>query len=131
VLFALVFAACTGQRQLAGVALNAGEEQVADTIQYELIIMDPGFESWFAAHAKPVWFHSQSYLESWNRQYVMAWNSRVTSPRGNRFFETYIDYQSHIDYGIELNHKLFHYFQYVERRLRIPILPQGIRPQNL
>ena len=123
--------ACTGPGQISKISLINDVEEVADTVEYELIIIDPGFDSWFIISAKPVWYYSQSYLESWNRQYVTAWNSKVMSGRQNRFFETYIDYLPHIDYGLELNYKLFNYFQYVEKKLKVPVLPSGIRPQNL
>ncbi len=126
-----IIIACKGPGQISQISLLNDVAEVADTVEYELIIIDPGFDSWFISHAKPVWFYSQSYLESWNRQYVTAWNSKTMSGRQNRFFETYIDYLPHIDYGLELNYKLFYYFQYVERKLRVPVLPQGIRPQNL
>ncbi len=122
--------ACTGPGQMSKISLINDVEEVTDTVEYELIIIDPGFDSWFIISAKPIWYYSQSYLESWNRQYVTAWNSRVMSGRHNRFFETYIDYLPHIDYGLELNYKLFNYFQYVEIKLKVPILPSGIRPQN-
>ena len=104
---------------------------VPDSIEYALIILDPGFETWFLTQARPMWYHSQSYLESWNRQYVTAWNSKAMTGRNSRYFETFIDYQPHVDYGLELNHKLFYYFQYVEKKLRIPILPSGMGPQSL
>jgi hypothetical protein len=127
----LLLAACNAQKRTAHVIINNGEPEVSDSIEYGLIILDPGFETWFLTQARPMWYHSQSYLESWNRQYVSAWNSRAMSGRTSRYFETYIDYQPHIDYGLELNYKLFYYFQYVEKRLKIPILPSGMGPQSL
>jgi len=32
-----------------------------------------------------------------------------------------------VDYGIEINHELFYYFQYVEQVLKIQIMPGGPR----
>ncbi len=127
----VIVPSCSMQKKAAHVSITGEEGQKADSISYELIILDPGFEIWFISQSRPVWYHSQSYLESWNRQYVSAWNTRVNSGRNNRFFETYIDYQPLIDYGLELNHRLFYYFQYVEKKLKIPILPSGIGPQSL
>jgi len=126
----LVLGACTGIRESTRVSIENEKIASEDSLQYELVIIDPGFETWFVTHSKPVWFHSQSYLETWNRQYVSAWNSRYISGRWNRCCDTYIDYQFHVDYGLELNHKLYWYFRYVELKLGIAILPEGIRRQD-
>lgn len=129
--FIMAVAACTLTRETTKVSIGNSPEEDQDSIRYELIILDPGFEAWMISNARPVWFHSKTYLENWNRQYVSAWNSKAVSGRPGRYFDTYIDYQYHIDYGLELNYKLFNYFQYVERKLRIPILPEGLRPQGI
>lgn len=91
----------------------------SDTTEYELIIFDPGFESWFQTNRKPIWYYSQDYLETWNFQYVVAWNNKfrdrffqMTHP--DNPFELDIDYSPHVDYGLELNYRLYHYFKYIE-----------------
>jgi len=102
-----------------------------DSTEYDIIIIDPGFDQWFATHRKPEWYYGQSYLETWNRQYVSAWNEKVLNrqlqeryPR-NPFMEL-IDYRAHIDYGLSLNYKLYHYFKFIEDSWG-PILPSGSR----
>ena len=98
----LLLAACAGSRKAGTVALTpdtAGE----DSTSYELIVLDPGFETWFLTRSRPAWFHSQSYYESWNRQYVTEWNMKATSPRHSRIFETIIGYDPLVDYGLEIN----------------------------
>ncbi|MFW5778288.1 MAG: DUF6146 family protein, partial [Bacteroidota bacterium] len=85
-----------------------------DSTEYELIIMDPGFNTWFYANSMPKSFYEQSYLESWNERLVIQWNNALMS--GGRFNcqpETYLDYDSQIDYGKELNYQLFYYFFYM------------------
>ena len=42
-----------------------------DKIEYEVIIIDPGFTSWFNTNAKPKNYYSQSYLEARNRTWVI------------------------------------------------------------
>jgi len=91
----------------------------ADSTEYDLIITDPGFESWFIKHRKQPWYHTQEILESKNWSYVIAWNQRVrdgnyqmTHP-GNPFLEE-IDYRRDVDYGMDVNYKLYYYFKYVE-----------------
>lgn len=93
--------------------------QSQDSTEYELIIIDPGFESWFNAHHKPVWYYSKEYLVAWNTQYVLAWNEKVRNPLmnqgdGDNPFILEIDYKPFIDYGLDLNYKLYNYFKYIE-----------------
>ncbi|WP_423130382.1 DUF6146 family protein [Gaoshiqia sp. Z1-71] len=98
-----------------------------DSVSYELIVFDPGFESWFLKNHKPSQFRSQSYYEYWNRRYVQAWNYHETGFRHRQLIDGYINYDSNTDYGPEINHKLFYYFMYVEHALKIPIIPDGPR----
>lgn len=127
VLLVAAFAACTTQKKIASVSIE-DENIPQDSVKHELIVLDSGFESWLVSRAKPEWYYSQSYLESWNRQYVTAWNNKYRSNARN--FGTYIDYSPAEDYGKELNYRLYNYFQYVEQELKIPILRPNLRPRN-
>ena len=102
-------------------------EAVEDSLQYELIVFDAKFETWYAFHNNPSQYRSQRYYENWNRQYVNAWNYNSTQPGKRSFFEPIVGWEPIIDYGFELNHKLFYYFLYVERVLKIEIMPGGPR----
>jgi len=106
-----------------------GNESQEDSVEYELIVLDPGFETWYMLQNSPARYRSQEYYENWNHQYVTAWNYLATQPRKRSFFEPIIGYEPGVDYGFELNHKLFYYFQYVEHVLGIQILdhhPVGV-----
>ncbi|WP_224997396.1 DUF6146 family protein [Cesiribacter sp. SM1] len=86
--------------------------------EYELTIIDPGFERWFALHGRPVNYYTPTHYEQRNKQYVIQWNSLV-SQRGSFGsadfpFENYIDYRMDTDYGLELNYELYWYFRYIE-----------------
>ncbi|MCK8480673.1 DUF6146 family protein [Psychroserpens algicola] len=87
-----------------------------DDIEYEIIIIEPGFNSWLISMARPEGYYSQSYMESRNQIYVQAWNSRVLQV--NRFdpnlYGMQIDYNPNIDYGYEVNYKLYNYFIYFQ-----------------
>ena len=82
--------------------------------EYELIILDNGFHSWFMTNAKPVSYYSPGYYEAKNRQYVTAWNDLFYRYGGAGPFGNRIDYDFTIDYGLKLNYQLFWYFRYVE-----------------
>jgi len=93
-----------------------------DSVQYELLIFDPGFEAWLAARPS-MNYYSRSYYESRNRLYVMEWNSHyLNPPRNGPVYETMIDYKPEIDYGLELNYRLFYYFRYFEETNHIKLL---------
>ncbi len=91
-----------------------------DKIEYEIIIIEPGFHSWFASTAKPKNFYSQSYLEAKNIFWVQEYNNRVRQP--NRYdpslYEQQIDYQSGIDYGLDVNYQLYNYFLFFQQQYR-------------
>ena len=91
-----------------------------DSTEYEILIIDPGYDS-FLATQKPANFYSQKYYENWNKYYVVDWNQKVQSSiyhssRYQSVFEMMIDYNPHIDYGMEVNYKLYYYFMFVEKR---------------
>lgn len=87
-----------------------------DSLEYQIIIIEPGFNTWLLSNARPEGFYSQQYLENRNIILVNAWNMRVLSP-GNynpNLYEMQIDYRSGIDYGYEVNYKLYNYFIYFQ-----------------
>lgn len=99
---------------------NIPEEDIVkianDEVEYEITIIEPGFNAWLASMARPEGYYSQSFMESRNMIYVQEWNSRVLQP--DRFdpnlYEMRIDYQSNIDYGYDVNYKLYNYFIYFQ-----------------
>lgn len=97
--------------------------------EYEIIIIEPGFNTWLQSIARPEGFHSQSFLESRNQIMVVNWNQRVLQPQrfSPNLYELQIDYRPNIDYGYEVNYKLFNYFVYFQRKYRQrlgPFLPR-------
>ncbi|MGJ8593586.1 MAG: DUF6146 family protein [Aquaticitalea sp.] len=87
-----------------------------DDIEYEIIIIEPGFNFWLASTARPEGYYSQEYMESRNRQYVTEWNIRVLQPQrfSPQLYEMRIDYDYGVDYGYEVNYKLYNYFIYFQ-----------------
>jgi hypothetical protein len=88
--------------------------------EYEIIIIEPGFDIWLQTIARPDGYYSQQYLETRNQIYVQEWNSRVVQPQryNSSLYELQIDYQHTIDYGYEVNYKLYNYFIYFQRKYR-------------
>ncbi len=87
-----------------------------DELEYEIIIIEPGFNTWLQSVARPEGYYSQDFLENRNLQYVIAWNQRVMQPQqfNPDLYAMQIDYQNGIDYGYEVNYKLYNYFIYFQ-----------------
>jgi len=92
-----------------------------DSLEYEIIIIDIGFNFYLESIAKPMSYYSQSFLETRNKIYVTEWNNRARNlTRYNaNIYENVIDYQLHIDYGLEVNYKLYQYFQFAQKKYKI------------
>jgi len=87
-----------------------------DSLQYEVIIIDPGFSTWLATRAYPRGYHSQSYMENKNQLYVSEWNRRVLQPQryDPNLYEMTINYEPGIDYGYEVNYLIYNYMIYFQ-----------------
>ena len=92
-----------------------------DSLEYEIIIIDPGFTAFLNSIAQPEGFYNQSYLEARNRAWVLTWNQRFLNPNqyNSSIYENMIDYQQNIDYGYDVNYKLFNYFLFAQRKYRM------------
>jgi len=117
----LIFSCGTQNKTVVSNNETQKEEPVRianDSLEYEIIIIDIGFNNYLNTIARPMNFYSQSYLETRNRIYVIEWNNRARNPaRYNpNIYENIIDYQPNIDYGLEVNYKLFWYFQFAQRK---------------
>jgi hypothetical protein len=94
---------------------------VKDSLEYDLVIFDPGFEYWLDARAYSRNQYSNQYLSTMNHMYVTEWNRRYSL--GDRRIESYIDYSPFIEYDFELNYKLYMYFKYFEETYNTRLIP--------
>lgn len=98
---------------------DAEPVEIADEeTEYEIIILEPGFNVWLQSIARPPGYYSQSFLESRNQILVVNWNQRVLQPFrfDPNLYLMQIDYDPFIDYGYEVNYKLYYYFIFFQRR---------------
>lgn len=88
----------------------------SDESDYEIIIIDPGFNVWLYGTAKPEGYYSQDYLETRNAFLVQEWNLRSLQPLSYdpNLYQLTIDYDTQTDYGYEVNYKLYNYFIYFQ-----------------
>jgi hypothetical protein len=126
---------CTTQSKLPATGKGDTATSANDTVrianeelEYEVIIIDGGFNSWLASRARPRGYYEQSYLETKNRLWIMEWNSRVLQPqRYGGLYEMRIDYDPFIDYGYEVNYLIYNYLIYFQQTNRQRL--GGIVPQ--
>ncbi|TYA71525.1 DUF6146 family protein [Seonamhaeicola marinus] len=115
--------------QVKDIKVNDTVRIANDDLEYEIIIIDPGYATWLATQARPEGFFSQQYMENRNNIYVIEWNQRVLQPL--RFdpdlYELQINYNSRIDYGYEVNYKLYNYFIYFQMRYNQRLGPFVVR----
>ena len=87
-----------------------------DSLEYEVIIIDPGFSSWMNSRAFPRGYHSESFLEMKNQRYVTEWNIRAQNSFqfSPNLYTMSIDYSPNIRYGYEVNYLIYNYFIYFQ-----------------
>ncbi|MGA9639060.1 DUF6146 family protein [Flavobacterium sp.] len=116
ILFIIALISCTGSKSLVqhpNTNITQGDTiRIAnDSLEYEVIIIDSGFNSWLTSRAFPRNYHTQAYLENKNLFYVNEWNNRVLQPQrySPRLYEMTINYDPHINYGYEVNYLIYNY----------------------
>ena len=127
-IFAIILINCGSSKEslsISNAEKKAFEQVEGDTItissdktEYEIIIIEPGFYTWLNSIAKPEGYYSQNFLENRNYLMVLEWNQRVLQPKryNPNLYELQIDYSQNIDYGYEVNYKLYNYFIYFQRK---------------
>lgn len=87
-----------------------------EELQYEVIIIDSGFNTWLASRSYPRGYLSQSYMENKNLFYVTEWNNRVLQPQryNPNLYEMSINYDPNINYGYEVNYLIYNYMIYFQ-----------------
>ena len=116
VLIAIIGACSTPKNNLtplpAITAVKGDTVRIAnDSLEYEVIIIDPGFSTWLNSIALPRGYYSQFYLENKNRFYITEWNNRAQQPLrfDPNLYEMTINYDPQINYGYEVNYLIYNY----------------------
>lgn len=120
----LFFVACSSSSIKNKSSLKEESVVIAnESLEYEIIIIDIGFNVFLNSIAKPEGYYSQSYLENRNRLFVTNWNIRANNPSkfNSRIYENIIDYQPNVDYGYDVNYKLFNYFMFAQRKYKMSL----------
>lgn len=113
--------ACTQQKEMVKSKATA-PVVVMDSTEYEITIIDPDFDRWYMIRYSPAMDRSNDYYRSMNGLGVINWNDYFTRNRYNQAIGSYINYTSSVDYGIEVNRRLYWYFKFIEETYRIRLL---------
>lgn len=119
---------CSGSK--AGVDISKEEKEVFnqnmidtvtiknDSLEFEILIMDIGYNTWLNSIARPRGYYTQEFMENRNQIYVINWNQRVLDPfnYNPNLYELQINYYPNIDYGYDVNYELYNYFIYFQRK---------------
>ncbi len=102
---------------VANVKANDTVRIANDSLEYEIIIIEPGFYMFLNSLARPEGYYSQSYLENKNQFLVQEYNQRVMQPQtfNPNLYIQEINYDPNIDYGYEVNYLLYNYFVFFSR----------------
>lgn len=116
---------------------NENKSVLSDTVRiinkdldYEVIIFEPGFNSWLTSQAQPRGFYSERYLENKNRIYVSEYNNRVTQPfrYSTVLYQNQINYNFNIHYGYEVNYLIYNYLVFFQLNYKQQLA--GFVPRN-
>lgn len=94
-------------------------QNTQDSTGYDILIIDPQFDQWYLYSYTPAKDYSNDYYWGQNNSAAANWNSYYRTGRYSRVIDCNIDYQPNIDYGIEVNRKLYWYFIYIQNKYRI------------
>lgn len=93
------------------------EDKLYSPVEYDLTVLDLGYESFLTTQPSAETF-SINFLKNKNQRYVSTWNQRFLANNSN-IYETSIDYDSQVYYGLEFEYKLYMFFKFMEQKHRI------------
>lgn len=120
-LFALSISGCNSPKNIESDS-NKAQKVMIDSSDYEITIIDPDFDRWYMMNVSPGKERSGEYYRSKNIFAVSRWNDYYLRGKYRRAIGTNINYNPNIDYGLEVNRKLYWYFNYIQENYRVPLL---------
>nr|WP_319400207.1 DUF6146 family protein [uncultured Carboxylicivirga sp.] len=125
-----VLIACSTSKNVTNKS-KAEVEISSDSTEYELVVMDARFETYLASQSYPKDFYSNDYYKQWNIRYCTEWNIRHSNPlRYGDFYVTDIPYDASVEYGLDFNYRLYHYFLFIEKKYGIVLVSRRGQVKN-
>lgn len=89
--------------------------------EYDIVVFDVQYDLYLKTIARPKSYFSEAYYKMKNQQYVTSWNLRHSQPfrYDPDLYAVRIDYEPNKDYGLNLEYKLFNFFQFIEWKYKV------------
>lgn len=113
--------ACSPQKESTSSASPAANVLI-DSTEYEITIIDPYFDRWYLMNYSPSRDRSNGFYRSMNNIGVSNWNDYFNRGRYSHVIGSYLHYNPSVDYGIEVNRRLYWYFRFLEENYRVRLL---------
>lgn len=120
-IFIILLAWSCSPSQKTGI-LAKSNVMVIDSTEYDITIIDMEFDTWYLMNYSPSKDFSNEYYRSKNHIGISNWNYYFNRGKYHRVIENHVFYNHSVDYGIEVNRKLYWYFKYIEETYRIRLL---------
>lgn len=93
---------------------NYVEVTMKNGVEYEAMVLDAGFDS-FLATQKSKDYYSIASLKAKNEYLVTEWNYRCSLPSvyNPNVYEQKIDYESRLDYGLDVEYTVYMFFKFM------------------
>jgi hypothetical protein len=114
----LLIWACSPVKETAKTPAVLAQDTL-DSTEYAILIDDPFFDQWYQISYSPAKDYSNDYYRHKNWVAVTSWNEYYRTGRYGWVIDSYIEFRPEIDYGIDVNRKLFWYLRYVKEKYRI------------
>jgi len=124
IIFCLVIAAacsCTQQKEITK-STGSAPSVKQDSTEYEITIFDNDFDQWYSIHYAETLDRSNEYYRSFNWIGVSNWNQYFFRHKYGNVISSYLSYDNNIDYGIDVNRRLYWYFKYIENNYNVRLL---------
>lgn len=112
-ILALLVWACSPSKEASktsAVLTHGGQ----DSAEYEITVIDPGFDQWYLLNYKPSDDLSNEMYRAKNMIAAGNWDNYYRTGKYSGTINSPINYRPDADYGIEVNRKLYWYFKYTE-----------------
>jgi len=117
-MIALLIWGCSSVKEASKTAA-ALKQAGQDSTEYEILIIDPNFDQWYLLNYSPAKDYSEEYYRGNNLVAIANWNDYYLRGKYRSVIDSAIDYRSDVNYGIEVDRKLYWYFRYIVSEYKI------------
>jgi hypothetical protein len=95
-----------------------------DSVEYMLQVDELGYETYLLSQST-MSFYSKEYYKNWNNLYVNEWNNRCRMGPNQELYDNEIYYDIFVDYGLELEYRLYYFFRFFENKYNVTLVQRG------